>query len=113
MSSLKAIARSYMAAKNLEDPVEEAVLDDLLDSPGEGLLDAGSVPGLGDDWSQSGEGHPDDGQEGHVSATWLDALAARDANDGTVAHQHSDPYRIASVNSDDNGLYRMFIGVSP
>ncbi|CDN94009.1 MULTISPECIES: hypothetical protein [Agrobacterium tumefaciens complex] len=41
-------------------------------------------------------------------ASWLDAMPP-EALDQTV----SDPDHISSVNSDDNGLYRMFIGVSP
>ena len=40
-------------------------------------------------------------------ASWLDALS----NDSNMAD--TDAERISSVNSDDNGLYRMFIGVSP
>ena len=41
-------------------------------------------------------------------ASWLDAMPP-EALEVTV----SEPDRISSVNSDDNGLYRMFIGVSP
>lgn len=41
-------------------------------------------------------------------ASWLDAMPT-EALEVTV----SEPDRISSVNSDDNGLYRMFIGVSP
>lgn len=41
-------------------------------------------------------------------ASWLDALSS-DGNKPDASHAE----RISSVNSDDNGLYRMFIGVSP
>ncbi|TRB04431.1 hypothetical protein EXN61_19990 [Agrobacterium tumefaciens] len=41
-------------------------------------------------------------------ASWLDAMPP-EALEVTV----SEPDHISSVNSDDNGLYRMFIGVSP
>ncbi|MFJ1310678.1 hypothetical protein [Agrobacterium sp. P15N1-A] len=41
-------------------------------------------------------------------ASWLDAMPP-----GAFATAPSDPDHISSVNSDDNGLYRMFIGVSP
>ena len=41
-------------------------------------------------------------------ASWLDALSG-DAQKADAA----DADRISSVNSDDNGLYRMFIGISP
>lgn len=51
---------------------------------------------------------------GHVKANWLDALAASDRHRTTDnAVPAPVKMRIASVNSDDNGLYRMFIGVSP
>lgn len=41
-------------------------------------------------------------------ASWLDAMPP-------VSYEapSSDADHISSVNSDDNGLYRMFIGVSP
>lgn len=47
-------------------------------------------------------------QKAYVPATWLDALG----------RDHSEPStdrsgQISSVNSDDNGLYRMFRNVSP
>ncbi len=41
-------------------------------------------------------------------ASWLDAMPSEAFEAAT-----SDPDHISSVNSDDNGLYRMFIGVSP
>jgi len=41
-------------------------------------------------------------------ASWLDAMPPEAFEDAT-----SDPDHISSVNSDDNGLYRMFIGISP
>ncbi len=41
-------------------------------------------------------------------ASWLDAMPP-EAMEVPV----SEPDHISSVNSDDNGLYRMFIGVSP
>lgn len=41
-------------------------------------------------------------------ASWLDAMPPEAFEAAT-----SDPDHISSVNSDDNGLYRMFIGVSP
>ncbi|MDH0615048.1 MULTISPECIES: hypothetical protein [unclassified Agrobacterium] len=41
-------------------------------------------------------------------ASWLDAMPP-EAFEAAAA----DPDHISSVNSDDNGLYRMFIGVSP
>lgn len=41
-------------------------------------------------------------------ASWLDAMPP-----GAFETAPSDPDHISSVNSDDNGLYRMFIGVSP
>lgn len=45
---------------------------------------------------------------GFPKASWLDAMPpeAFEAAD-------SEPDLISSVNSDDNGLYRMFISVSP
>ncbi len=47
-------------------------------------------------------------QKSYVPATWLDALGE--------AHSEPRPDRsdqISAVNSDDNGLYRMFRTVSP
>lgn len=41
-------------------------------------------------------------------ASWLDAMPLE-----AFEAAPSDPDHISSVNSDDNGLYRMFIGVSP
>ncbi|MCZ4432863.1 hypothetical protein O3S81_24395 [Agrobacterium sp. SOY23] len=41
-------------------------------------------------------------------ASWLDAMPPEAFEAIT-----SDPDHISSVNSDDNGLYRMFLGVSP
>ncbi|CVI63202.1 MULTISPECIES: hypothetical protein [Agrobacterium] len=41
-------------------------------------------------------------------ASWLDAMPPE-----AFETAPSDPDHISSVNSDDNGLYRMFIGVSP
>ncbi|NTA83002.1 hypothetical protein G6L13_21125 [Agrobacterium tumefaciens] len=47
-------------------------------------------------------------ERGFPKANWLDAMPpeAFEAAD-------SEPNHISSVNSDDNGLYRMFISVSP
>lgn len=47
-------------------------------------------------------------ERGFPKASWLDAMPpeAFEAAD-------SEPDHISSVNSDDNGLYRMFISVSP
>jgi hypothetical protein len=42
-------------------------------------------------------------------ASWLDALPA----DAALPDGASAPAEISAVNSDDNGLYRMFIGISP
>lgn len=41
-------------------------------------------------------------------ASWLDAMPPE-----AFETAPSDPDHISSVNSDDNGLYRMFIGISP
>ncbi|HCD83123.1 MAG TPA: hypothetical protein DEQ45_04705 [Agrobacterium sp.] len=41
-------------------------------------------------------------------ASWLDAMPPE-----AVEMTTSEPDHISSVNSDDNGLYRMFIGISP
>ncbi|NWJ23473.1 hypothetical protein [Rhizobium sp. RM] len=41
-------------------------------------------------------------------ASWLDALPSQATEINAF-----EPDRISSVNSDDNGLYRMFIGISP
>ena len=45
----------------------------------------------------------------YPKASWLDAMTLAEDDDGNEAAWH----RIALVNSDENGLYRMFIGVSP
>lgn len=47
----------------------------------------------------------------YPKASWLDALLTQQAG----RTDNSEPPRapISSVNSDDNGLYRMFVGVSP
>jgi hypothetical protein len=47
----------------------------------------------------------------YPKASWLDALLPQQA---TMADSLEPPKAsISSVNSDDNGLYRMFVGVSP
>lgn len=51
---------------------------------------------------------PPAAQKAYVPATWLDALG----------EDHSEPRpdrsdQISAVNSDDNGLYRMFRAISP
>lgn len=46
----------------------------------------------------------------YPKASWLDALLPQQA----MRAESAEPQRtISSVNSDDNGLYRMFVGVSP
>lgn len=47
----------------------------------------------------------------YPKASWLDALLAQQLTGTQVAEPPRPP--ISSVNSDDNGLYRMFVGVSP
>lgn len=47
----------------------------------------------------------------YPKASWLDALLPQQP---TMAETVEPPKAsISSVNSDDNGLYRMFVGVSP
>jgi hypothetical protein len=47
----------------------------------------------------------------HPKASWLDALLPQQV----LRADSVEPPKasISSVNSDDNGLYRMFVGVSP
>lgn len=45
----------------------------------------------------------------YPKASWLDAMTSAEDDDGKGAELH----RISQVNSDENGLYRMFVGVSP
>lgn len=47
-------------------------------------------------------------ERGFPKASWLDAMPP-DAFEAAAR----EPDHISSVNSDDNGLYRMFISVSP
>lgn len=47
-------------------------------------------------------------ERGFPKASWLDALPSE-----AFETRRTEPARISSVNSDDNGLYRMFVGVSP
>ena len=64
---------------------------------------------LGIQWDDEEEPQaPATAQKAYVPATWLDALG----------EDHSEPRQdrsdqISAVNSDDNGLYRMFRTVSP
>lgn len=62
------------------------------------------APGEDDDAHRSVEIRP----RSFPKASWLDAMPP-EAMEVPV----SEPDHISSVNSDDNGLYRMFIGVSP
>lgn len=64
------------------------------------------APALGDQLPQKAE--PARTERLFPKASWLDALSG-DAQKANAA----DADRISSVNSDDNGLYRMFIGISP
>ncbi|MCZ7465238.1 hypothetical protein [Rhizobium rhizogenes] len=63
------------------------------------------APGEDDDTIDPAEIRP---ERSFPKASWLDAMPP-EAMEVTV----SEPDHISSVNSDDNGLYRMFIGVSP
>jgi hypothetical protein len=47
-------------------------------------------------------------ERGFPKASWLDAMPPE-----AFEAVGSEPDHISSVNSDDNGLYRMFISVSP
>ncbi|KJF75005.1 hypothetical protein [Agrobacterium arsenijevicii] len=47
-------------------------------------------------------------ERGFPKASWLDAMPPE-----AFEEAGSEPDHISSVNSDDNGLYRMFISVSP
>jgi hypothetical protein len=47
-------------------------------------------------------------ERGFPKASWLDAMPPE-----AFEVAGSEPDHISSVNSDDNGLYRMFISVSP
>ncbi len=47
-------------------------------------------------------------ERGFPKASWLDAMPPEAFEAADV-----EPNHISSVNSDDNGLYRMFISVSP
>ncbi|MBC7313894.1 MAG: hypothetical protein H5U11_15515 [Rhizobium sp.] len=76
------------------------------------LEQAGSSPTsvtMGIQWDDEEEPQaPAAAQKAYVPATWLDALG----------EGHSEPRpdrsdQISAVNSDDNGLYRMFRTVSP
>ncbi|MBW8283823.1 MAG: hypothetical protein K0M55_09485 [Rhizobium sp.] len=64
---------------------------------------------MGGQWDAEEESQvPAAAQKSYVPATWLDALGK----------DHSEPRpdssdQISAVNSDDNGLYRMFRSVSP
>lgn len=64
---------------------------------------------MGIQWDdEEGPQAPAAAQKAYVPATWLDALG----------EDHSEPRpdrsdQISAVNSDDNGLYRMFRTVSP
>ena len=50
----------------------------------------------------------DRSERGFPKASWLDAMPPE-----AFEAAGSEPDHISSVNSDDNGLYRMFISVSP
>ena len=63
------------------------------------------TPGEDDDIIDPVEIRP---ERSFPKASWLDAMPP-EAMEVPV----SEPDHISSVNSDDNGLYRMFIGASP
>lgn len=63
---------------------------------------------VGIQWDDDDLGAPEEVPEAHVPANWLDALGKDRAEPRT---DRSD--EISAVNSDDNGLYRMFRNVSP
>ena len=64
---------------------------------------------LGIQWDDEADPHvPDAAQKAYVPATWLDALGE---DNSEPRQDRSD--QISAVNSDDNGLYRMFRTVSP
>lgn len=84
---------------------DEVDLFDMFLSEAPGLVGPGAAvwdePDQADDADASGSGR-------RVAATWLDAMPA-EKYDRTPAVKGE----ISAVNSDDNGLYRMFRNLSP
>lgn len=71
--------------------------------------DAPASAGAAEAWSDEEEYvAPEEPKAAYVPANWLDAMAL----------EHTESYvppvdMISAVNSDDNGLYRMFRNISP
>ncbi|NKN37173.1 hypothetical protein HFC70_12480 [Agrobacterium sp. a22-2] len=84
---------------------DEADLFDMFLSPAAAPLGQGSSA-----WDESDQSDDADasGAGRRVAATWLDAMPAE-------KYDRTKPVKgeISAVNSDDNGLYRMFRNLSP
>lgn len=65
-----------------------------------------AIPAL--QWDDEAYSPPVEAEEPRVPASWLDALGSEYAE---AREDRTDA--ISAVNSDDNGLYRMFRNVSP
>lgn len=87
-----------------EDPAVGEIFSQWLEQAG----NATPSTAVGVHWDDDDFAAPAENPEAHVPANWLDALGK----------DHSEPRadrsdEISAVNSDDNGLYRMFRNVSP
>ncbi|MCM2473579.1 hypothetical protein HGO38_08820 [Rhizobium sp. CG5] len=84
---------------------DEADLFDMFLPEAPGLVGTGAAVWEQPDPASHGDGS---GSVRRVAATWLDAMPADKYDRATPAKGE-----ISAVNSDDNGLYRMFRSLSP
>jgi hypothetical protein len=103
-----AASRATLSQAEARSPAEDAAVGEIFSQFLDQAAKAGQAAPVGTQWDDEDFGQAEEVSETHVPANWLDALG----------HDHSEPRadrsdEISAVNSDDNGLYRMFRNVSP
>lgn len=103
-----AAARASLSQAEARSPATDAAVGEIFSQFLDQAATAGPAAPAIIQWDDEDFGVPEEVPEAHVPANWLDALS----------HDHSEPRadrsdEISAVNSDDNGLYRMFRNVSP
>lgn len=103
-----AATRAALAPSEARAVAEDAAVGEIFSQWLEqaGNLTASAAVGI--QWDDDDLGAPEKVPEAHVPANWLDALGKDRSEPRT---DRSD--EISAVNSDDNGLYRMFRNISP
>lgn len=106
--AVEAATRTPPAQTEVRAVAEDAAVGEIFTQWLEQAGNATPSAAVGIQWDDDDFDAPAEVPEAHVPANWLDALGK----------DHSEPRadrsdEISAVNSDDNGLYRMFRNVSP